>query len=327
MMRVVVRGMFLAMILVTGGLPGNSSGQDHARDDKAREEMDENLQLPNVPTTTLGGKQFWTDHRWCHGWRLQHNVVTDHWRVIDASSTRRAWGGRLACQKVLDEHCGSQAKTAEHVVVLVHGLLRTTGSMNKLAAAIRRSTPLEPIAFGYASTRAPIAQHAAALNEWLVNLPGNPRISIVGHSLGNIVVRHAIGDWQARDPRGVQGRLDRIVMLGPPNNGSSLATQLSQLGLFEIIAGKSGMELGPHWERVQSRLAVPPCEFAIISGDMSKSSLRNPLTPAKSDLVVTLDETYLPGAKMIAVPVLHSLLPTDAQVIELSLKFLQHESL
>ncbi|MGN6547535.1 MAG: hypothetical protein ACTHK7_20955, partial [Aureliella sp.] len=36
----------------------------------------------NVPLPTLGGQQFWTDHRWNDGWRLQQNALTGHWRVL-----------------------------------------------------------------------------------------------------------------------------------------------------------------------------------------------------------------------------------------------------
>jgi triacylglycerol esterase/lipase EstA (alpha/beta hydrolase family) len=275
----------------------------------------------------MGGKQFWTDHRWHNGWRLQHNVMTDHWRVVDPKNTRRAWGGRLACQKVFDEAAGKDIACAKHVVVLIHGLMRTTGSMKAIAEAIKQETDMQPAAFGYSSTRDSIARHSAAFREWVENLPGEPQISIVGHSLGNIVTRHAIGEWQLEDPRGVLKRLDRVVMLGPPNNGSSLAKKLSRLGLFEVVTGQSGLELGPQWDKLQSRLAIPPCEFAIISGDMSESSLRNPLTPAEGDLVVTVEETFLPGARTLTVPVLHSFLPNDARAVQPTIRFLKHESL
>jgi Putative serine esterase (DUF676) len=292
------------------------------------EEMDDNRLLPNLPLPTLGGKQFWTDHRWYHGWRLQHNVMTDHWRLLDPKNTRRAWGGRQACQKELDAIAlADNTPNATHVVVLIHGLMRTNSSMSALAESVQRETKMEPATFGYASTRASIADHAAAFRDWVENLPGNPKLSFVGHSLGNIVVRHAIGDWLMEDPQGILIHLDRVVMLGPPNNGSSLATKLSRMGLFEILTGKSGIELGPQWEKIQRRLAVPEVPFAIIAGDLSDSSLRNPLMDREGDLVVTLEETSLPGAETLTVPVLHSFLPNDARAMEPTIRFLNHGTL
>jgi len=295
---------------------------------ETEQEMSDDRLLPNLPLPTLGGKQFWTDHRWCNGWRLQHNVVSDTWRVLDARNTRLAWGGRQACQKEFEARCiAENAPTAAHIVVLVHGLMRTSSSTNGLADAIKRETKMEPAAFGYASTRDSIADHAAALRDWSENLPGNPQLSFVGHSLGNIVVRHAIGDWQRQDTNGVLKRLDRVVMLGPPNNGSSLATKLSRLGLFDILVGKSGSELGPKWDKLQTQLSIPPCPFAIIAGDLSDSSLRNPLMVREGDLVVTVEETILPGAETLSVPVLHSFLPTDSRAIEPTIRFLNHQPL
>ncbi|MFM8402016.1 MAG: hypothetical protein ACKOAH_29675, partial [Pirellula sp.] len=57
-----------------------------------------NLELP-----TLGGKQFWTDYRWWHGYRLQYNHTLDHWRVIDPSAIRKGWGSKEAMLEVVEE--------------------------------------------------------------------------------------------------------------------------------------------------------------------------------------------------------------------------------
>jgi hypothetical protein len=61
-------------------------------DASSEEDADESPLRLNTPLPSRGGKQFWTDHRGRDGWRLQHNVVTDHWRVFDPANTRRAGG-------------------------------------------------------------------------------------------------------------------------------------------------------------------------------------------------------------------------------------------
>jgi len=297
-----------------------------------------NLSLP-----TLGGKQFWTDYRWWQGWRIQYNSTLDHWRLLDPNSVRRAWGTR---QAVLDElaQVASQNPTSEaptEVVLLIHGLMRTASSMAPIEAELlrydRESARVNPdtaklrtaVSFSYASTRDPITKHSAALRELVENIPGQPKISMVGHSLGNIVFRQAVGEWQRNgDPKNVLPRLNRVVMLGPPNHGSAFAKKLSQMGLFETITGNSGMQLGPSWQSLSNGLGTPPCPFAIVAGDISKSPLQNPLLSGPSDGVVTIEEAALEGmAEIVAVPVVHSFLMSDPSVVRATVSFLSGSGL
>lgn len=280
----------------------------------------------NIPLPTMGGQQLWTDHRWAAGWRVQHNVWTDHWRVLDDSDVRRAWGSRQACLAKLGEHqAQSQSPPAEAVVILLHGLMRTNDSMQPLAKAFQTDGNWQPISISYASTRDTIEHHAWALRELVDNLPGKPRIAFVGHSLGNIVVRRALGLWNEEDHQGVLPRVDRVVMLGPPNQGSSLARQLAGLGLFEAITGASGQELGRVWDDLQSKLATPKCPFCIVAGELPENVwLKNPLLDGKGDFVVTVEETKLEGAsKTIVLPVLHSYLMSDPRAIQATLEFVE----
>ena len=185
------------------------------------------------------------------------------------------------------------------------------------------------IPISYASTRTSIENHAAAFRELAENLPGEPRISFVGHSLGNIVFRRAIGEWQTTgDPRNVLPRLNRAVMLGPPNHGSAFAASLSKLGVFETLTGASGMHLGPAWDKLQSSLGTPPCPFAIVVGDISGSYLSNPLLEGPSDGIVTVEEAQLEGAaETRTFPVLHSFLMSDPEIVKSTLSFLGGGSL
>jgi pimeloyl-ACP methyl ester carboxylesterase len=233
------------------------------------------------------------------------------------------------------------APPPEEVVLLMHGLMRSAGSMEpiqrELARVDEESKKLHPesarvrtaIGFSYASTREPISKHSAALRELVENLPGQPRISMVGHSMGNIVFRHAIGEWQRNgDPKQVLPRLNRVVMLGPPNQGSAFAAKLSRLGVFEIITGNSGMQLGPSWDTLRDGLGTPPCPFAIVAGDISKIAIQNPLLNGPSDGVVTLEEAALDGmTEIVAVPVIHSFLMSDASIVRGAVSFLSGNGL
>lgn len=312
-----------------------------------KDDVEENKKGWNLALPTLGGKQFWTDYRWWYGWRIQYNGTLDHWRLLDPSGIRKAWGGKQAMLDELDEikkRSPAQDKI-EEVVLLVHGLFRTKESMSPIAERWEASHGGQPIyhqservavdsrkicvPISYASTRNSIENHAAAFRELVENLPGEPRISFVGHSLGNIVFRKAIGEWQsAGDPRKVIPRLNRAVMLGPPNHGSAFAASLSKLGVFETLTGASGMHLGPAWDKLQSSLGTPPCPFAIVVGDISGSYLSNPLLEGPSDGIVTVEEAQLEGAtETKSFPVLHSFLMSDPQIVESTIRFLGGGSL
>jgi pimeloyl-ACP methyl ester carboxylesterase len=300
--------------------------------------VNEDTKRWNVALPTLGGMQFWTDYRWWNGWRVQYNSSWKHWRLLDPKAVRVAWGGK---QAMLDELSRIQNQTPEPVaphefVLLIHGLMRTSSSMRPIETEIQRvdqqreildasdGKPRTCIAFSYASTRDSIASHAAALRELVEHLPVTSRISVVGHSMGNIVFRHAVRDWEREgDPKKVLSRLNRVVMLGPPNQGSQFAKSLSRLGLFETITGRSGMQLGPAWDDFGHSLGQPPCPFAIVAGDISSSPIQNPFLEGASDGIVTLQEAMLEGAEEFAsVPVLHSFLMSDARVVRATVSFL-----
>jgi len=305
--------------------------------------VNENSLLWNLSLPTLGGKQFWTDHRWWNGWRVQYNSTLNHWRLLDPNSIRKAWGGRQAMIDELDRVIANSPAVSDptEVVLLLHGLMRTASSMSAIESELHKtdidaekSQPhaakkRTPVSFTYASTRDPISAHSSALRELVENLPGLPRISMVGHSLGNIVFRHAIGEWQRNgDPKKVLPRMNRVVMLGPPNQGSAFAAKLSRLGIFETITGNSGLQLGPSWDKVRDSLGIPPCPFAIVAGDISGSPIQNPLLSGPSDGVVTIQEATLTGMTEIAsVPVVHSFLMSDSSVVRATVSFLSGNGL
>jgi triacylglycerol esterase/lipase EstA (alpha/beta hydrolase family) len=218
----------------------------------------------NFKTTTLGGMQFWTDYRWIAGVRLQQNAVTKHWRVLDAENVRLAWGVREDCENFFDDFIRRNHSNLRYhrVVILLHGLMRTPRSMRGMAAAIQREIACDTILPTYASTRAPVADHAFALRCLIESFPGDPSIDFVAHSMGNIVIRHAINDWKKLgDPKNISKRLHRMVMLGPPNQGATIAKRLAKTGLFGLIAGQGGLDLGRDWNQLQSNLATPEFPF------------------------------------------------------------------
>lgn len=285
---------------------------------------DESRGLPNVPMKTAGGAQFWTDYRWQDGYRLQQNVLTKHWRLLDPKNVRQAWGKREQCEQKLTSLCPpEEATTGKHRVILLHGLMRTAGSMKSMAASIEDSTEAVAVPVTYASSRAPIASHAAALRELLEAFPEDDTFSFVAHSMGNIITRHLVADLQRDgDPKGILPRCQGMVMLGPPNQGAIIAERLGPTKVFEWVTGKGGMELGKRWAELEPKLATPPFPFHIVAGEIH-GPIDNPLVDGDGDFVVKVEETKLDGsASHTVVPVLHSFLMSDQKVIEKTIKLL-----
>lgn len=337
MMKPLLNSLFILCALVSCfSYPAGVAHCMPPDSEEGREEkMDDSTKAWNIPLPTLGGKQFWTDFRWWNGWKLQFNSTLNHWRLLDPKGIRRAWGGKQAMLDELQKAKKSSADnvTPDVVVLLAHGLFRTHGSMLPIAEEIKRYEQAHPdlppkkrecVSMTYASTRDSIPHHASAMRELLENLDGEPEIWFVGHSLGNIVFRYMIGDLQRTgDPKNLLPRIQRAVMLGPPNNGSALAKSLTGFGVFENLAGSSGMHLGAAWEKLQSELAEPHCPFAIVIGDISQSRIQNPLLEGASDGIVTVAEATLDSATEIRTfPVIHSFLMSDENITRSTVSFL-----
>lgn len=278
----------------------------------------------NIKSPTLGGKQFWTDHVWRRGWRIQHNAITGHWRLLNDNNVRYAWGTREQCQASLDEHVPDRSLTRKEAVVLLHGLIRSSSSMSSLGEYLATDLGIQPIYFEYASTRSSITDHATAFAEFIDSIPADVQLHFVGHSMGNIVARHYIGDLQKHRQVEKLNRIQSVVMLGPPNQGASIARQLAKTGVFGWIAGKGGLELGPGWDEFQSRLGTPNCPFGIIAGKLPDSTPANPLVDGDGDFVVSFEETQLDGATdVLAVPRLHSFLMDAPEVQSATSNFIK----
>ena len=142
--------------------------------------------------------------------------------------------------------------------------------------------------------------------------------------MGNIVIRHLIGDLKRDgDPDEILPRCRSMVMLGPPNQGAAIARRLAPTKLYGWITGAGGLELGPQWESFSSKLATPDFPFLIIAGDLSANRIQNPLVGGSSDFVVSVDEAKLDGAEaMETFPVLHSFLMRDQAVNKRTIEFI-----
>jgi pimeloyl-ACP methyl ester carboxylesterase len=187
-------------------------------------------------------------------------------------------------------------------VVLVHGLFRTPRSWSTLRRHLEKEGFSTGV-FGYPSLTGRFEVHGRHLARELRRLDGDrdfTRVHLVGHSLGNLVIRAALAE---RTPK----KLGRVVMLVPPNRGSPVARKLaSWLGEILPVLRQLSDEPGSDAQR----LAVPKMEAGVIA--------------ARFDHVVARSSTHLPGeADYLLVTALHGFVMYQPQVQRAIVAFLR----
>ncbi len=282
----------------------------------------------NAVMPTLGGRQFWADELFFHEWHIQRNVFTGHCRLLDGSNLRHAWGSFDECRAKLAQIQQQRQLPPMRgpAVVVLHGLFRSAASMSRISRHLHEQGGYAVFNTSYPSTRGAVADHAQSLDKVIHSLEGIEEIHFVAHSLGNLVVRHYLGN-HTQPELGLQpdARIKRMVMLGPPNQGAQMAEALSGVRLFHVVAGASASQLGRDWDQLAAKLVTPACPFGILAGGRSQEKGYNPWLGQDNDLVVSVESTRLAGAADFAVlPVLHTLMMDDRKVQEYTLRFLQH---
>lgn len=264
----------------------------------------------------------WTDEAVLHDWRLQRRPGTDTCRILDSADGLVRDGTADECRAAFAAlaESGRVPPVAGETVILLHGLGEGRASMQPLAEHLRRSLDATVLTFGYASVKADIDAHGRALAAVVAGLPAAKRISFVGHSLGNLVVRR----WMTIAAPVDLARAHRMVMLGPPNQGSDLARMAARIwGVAETAEG-AARDLLVEWQRVAPGLAVPECPFGIVAGGKGDDAGYSPLLVGDDDAVVRVDETRLPGADdFLVLPVHHAAMMQDAAVQRATSAFLE----
>lgn len=279
--------------------------------------LKQKLSQVNVPMKTLGGKQLWGDVHFFKGWTIQRNVYTGHFRLLDPRDVRHAWGSFESCRQKLDQIRKERdlPEMEGEAVVLLHGIFRSSKAMKRVQERLEKDGYLV-VPFDYPSTRVDIAASAKMLGEVIQSLDGVEKISFVTHSMGGLVVRSWLG--AGGDPRA-----RCLVMMGTPNKGAEVADILRDWHLYRLILGPAGQQLVAHESGEIAKLPIPKIPFAVVAGGKGSPDGYNPLIPGDDDGLVAVSSACLEGAEdSITVPVLHSFLPFNAEVIDAVSRYL-----
>lgn len=210
--------------------------------------------------------------------------------------------------------------TQASCVILLHGLARSPDSMETLERALLKEGFL-PINEGYPSREYPIEQLAEkAIKPAIDKCPKNESVNFVTHSLGGILVRQYLSKHDLAN-------LNRVVMLGPPNQGSEVVDKLGDLPGFHFINGDAGMQLGTGELSIPNTLGKANFDVGIIAGTRSINWILSSLIPNRDDGKVSIESTKLDGMNdHIEMPVTHPFMMKNDRVIAQVVNYLKNGS-
>lgn len=209
------------------------------------------------------------------------------------------------------------------LVVLLHGLAREPSSMEKLAVALAEQG-FEVCNVGYPSTEYPIEQltRESVLPAVERCIGETPRpVNFVTHSMGGILVRQLRADAP-------QLEIGRVVMLGPPNQGSEIVDKLAGLDPLHLIATPAGLQLGTTPDAVPVALGPIDFETGIIAGTRTISPILSAfILSGDDDGTVSVASAKIEGMRdFLLVPAVHPFLMNHKQTIHQTIHFLEYGS-
>ena len=155
---------------------------------------------------------------------------------------------------------GTDPVHARECVVLVHGFLANKLLLAVLSRRLRRHG-YQTDAWGYWNMQCSLLVHAERLARELAVLDADPRVGrihLVGHSMGCIIGRAALGHHRP-------AKLGRFVMLAPPNRGSFVAT--ATVGTFGRFL-RPVAELSTKADSLVNQLPMPAgVEIGVIAAE------------------------------------------------------------
>lgn len=214
----------------------------------------------------------------------------------------------------------ASAACANDCVVLLHGLARTSMSMNKMQRELEKA--------GYATANVDYPSRDHTVEELAeIAVPAGlavcraqedvKRIHFVTHSLGGILVRQYLSTHAIDE-------LGRVVMLGPPNQGSAAVDRLSDVPGFDWLNGPAGRQLGKGDDSVPLRLGPADFELGVIAGNRTIDPITSAVLDDPDDGRVSVEDTRLEGmADHVVVDHSHAFMMRMRGPVELTKTFLE----
>jgi pimeloyl-ACP methyl ester carboxylesterase len=206
-------------------------------------------------------------------------------------------------------------------VILLHGLGRTSRSLNKMAEALR-AAGFSPMNLDYPSRSNTIEELATETIERGLERCAQLQagsVHFVTHSMGGILVRYYLSRHRPRN-------LGRVVMLSPPNRGSEAADHLRDSVLYAWLNGPAGQQLRTGPEGLPEQLGPVTFPLGIITGNRHSffDAWLSEVIPGADDGKVSVERARVGGMDdFLVLPYSHPFIMNADEVIEQTLHFLE----
>lgn len=213
----------------------------------------------------------------------------------------------------------SRAQVEPDCVVLLHGIGMQGYVMARLASALR-TEGYRVANVSYPSRAMSFEQLAGEyLPDQLLthDIARAPQVHFVTHSLGSLLVRKLIQDQRPSN-------LGRVVMIGPPNQGSLAAEQARQNELLRTYLGENLERLGTDEKAIVRTLGPADFDLGIIAGEVPINPIFGKALAGKNDGAVTVESARLEGMRdFLVVPYSHTVMLWRSEVVAQTLAYLK----
>ena len=213
----------------------------------------------------------------------------------------------------------STGATEPDCVVLLHGIGMQGYVMKRIESALTGSG-YRVVNISYPSREMPFEQLAgeylpAQLKDH--DVARAPHLHFITHSMGSLIVRKLLHDARPAN-------LGRVVMIGPPNHGSTAADEASSYTLLRDYIGENLGRLGTGDNSIVRTLGPADFDVGIIAGEVAINPVFGAVLTGKNDGAVTVESARLEGMRdFIVVPYSHTVMLWRDEVIAQALAYLR----
>ncbi len=206
---------------------------------------------------------------------------------------------------------------ADECVVLLHGLARTSGSMEPLETMLSR-VGYDVVNVDYPSRKYRIEELAEmAVRPGVDGCASAESLHFVTHSLGGILVRYYLEHERIEN-------LGRVVMIAPPNRGSEVVDSWSRMPGYRLLNGPAGYQLGTGENSVPLQLGPVNFEAGIIAGSRTVNPFLSLTLPSPDDGKVSVARAQVEGmSDFIVLPSSHTFIMRAPRTIDQVITFLR----